>query len=120
MSEPKVTECWVERDADGCPDIFDDMSVSSTEYTSNFIPCVAMWRHDHDALIASLKHREELYWKLTAEFDAMRGELEELRAKRGLVRNALERQGIQIPEPSNRESNLLNPPRFESDTEDHD
>ncbi len=44
--------------------------------------CVVMWRHDYDALKASLKHREELYWKLTAEFDAMRKELEELRAER--------------------------------------
>ena len=43
--------------------------------------CVVMWRHDYDALKASLKHREELYWKLTAEFDAMRGELEELRTE---------------------------------------
>jgi hypothetical protein len=34
-----------------------------------------MWRHDYEHLTESLKHREELYWKLTAEFDAMRGEL---------------------------------------------
>ncbi len=37
--------------------------------------CVVMWRHDYEHLTESLKHREELYWKLTAEFDAMRGEL---------------------------------------------
>jgi hypothetical protein len=40
---------------------------------------VLLWREDYEQLKASLKHREELYWKLTAEFDAMRKELEELR-----------------------------------------
>jgi hypothetical protein len=75
MSEPKVTECYL--DAEG--DIGGAPSLQGKQYGDR--PAILLWREDYEQLKASLKHREELYWKLTAEFDAMRGELEELRAE---------------------------------------
>jgi len=91
-NEPKVTECWVEEDSEGCPGWW---GVSPTEGYGN--PAILMWKEDYDSLKASLKHREELYWKLTAEFDAMRGELEELRDKYNAVVKAIEDEIKYLP-----------------------
>jgi hypothetical protein len=79
MSEPKATECWTQVDLDKhypCAG-----TVSETYECPGDRPAILMWKDDYEQLKESLKHREELYWKLTAEFDAMRKELEELRAR---------------------------------------
>jgi hypothetical protein len=78
-NDPKVTECWAQvalaKEFPCAGAVSYDKEVVSDR------PAILIWKEDYEQLKASLKHREELYWKLTAEFDAMRGELEELRTE---------------------------------------
>lgn len=75
---PKVTECWTVEAGDGSPVLHWVFDKKDSYHPA---AAILMWREDYDALRESLKHREELYWKLTAEFDAMRKELEELKGQ---------------------------------------
>jgi hypothetical protein len=54
-SEPKVTECWMDSDKDGCPDVYEDISISSTEYFP-FKKTVVLWREDYDAMRTELEN----------------------------------------------------------------
>jgi len=62
--EPKVTECWMGNDCDGCPDVFDDLAVSSTD-APGYSPAIVLWRDDYDAMRKELEElrAESAKWK---------------------------------------------------------
>ena len=55
MSEPKVTECWMESDRDGCPNVYEDAAISSCEYIG-YTPAIVLWREDYDAMRIELEN----------------------------------------------------------------